>query len=236
MYRTDVVHAETVHAPLVFQGNVPLRVETGYLGQTGSTIKLELRSLYQPLGEDVITILQEIRYLCDEYSNKQRSAFSEAENRGLSDCLWPVERRALMLAYRMDWVGGDLDIDQSMSLACSLTALIFVHWRLRDLPVTYRIFDRPIARLQAVLASTDDLLLTWTFAPELLVWALVTGATVSHKRPQKRWFDKTLATVTESLGISRWPTLRNVLRNFIYLEADDSPYVDVWKGVETYLG
>lgn len=233
MQRTDVVHAETVHSPLMFEGNVPLLVEKEGYDRAKSAIKLELRSPWQPISEQVITIFHEIRHLCDEYNGKPQEMFSEAEKVHLSDSLWPVERRALTLAYQTDHSVEAIGIGSFMSEACSLAGLIFVHAELRDLPVSYRIFDEPVARLQEALAMADDLLLTWTFAPELLMWALVTGAVVSAKRPQRHWFIESLAIVTQGFVIPDWVGLKGVLRTFLYVETvDEWRYVEVWEEVE----
>lgn len=230
------MHAEATNKPLAFQGDIPLPIEMGKYGTRTSAIQLETRSPYQPICDDVVTIFHEIRHLCDEYSGKVQWKMSEAERVTLSDNLWPVERRALTLMAKTDWADDQREISPSVSQAGAAAALIFVHYELRELEVNYRVYNKSVAKLQAALAETDDLLLTWTFAPEVLAWAMVTGAVVSWERPQRPWFIENLALVSQGLGIPDWESLKDVLRTFLYFESHrESQYVQVWEEVEAFL-
>ena len=70
-----------------------------------------------------------------------------------------------------------------------------------------------VGQLRLALEGTDTL--DWDGGWEVLLWILLVAITADKHRPDRRWFIARLVTLLISLGVSHFPSIENLIRDFI---------------------
>jgi Fungal specific transcription factor domain len=187
--------------------------------------------IWQPCQGEVIALFHRIRQLCDDVEKRPFSALDERQGRERSDRFHCLERDLRALAQRPREM-IETENNDAVWRSCAAAGLIYVQHMLRGLEVQYRMFDTLSQDLQWWLSLTGEgeCVEVWSFAPELLTWALTVGTVISTGRSEHDWFLGNLAETCQKLGYVGWSRYRDTLANFLWVgNVDEGRYLKIWE-------
>ena len=235
---TDLNYAELFNTPLRFTKECEwdrVRAEGQYSCFRSNLDLIHAREprIWQPVEGQVVPLLHEVRQLCDEVAKKPTTSMTELEKMNRSDRLHSIERQLRILTEKPE---GHLPTSELVWRACASAGLIYAHHVLRGLPLGYRQFDTLSNDLMLSLRELNDVRQAWSFAPELLLWALSVGTIISFGREQHRWFAGSLAEACNLFGYTEWVTFRDAIKSFLWVDgADEERYFWVWQITVTIM-
>lgn len=238
---TDLNYAELHSVPLMFANENcdwdRVRAEAGWSCPTNLHETANLaESVARPTTQtQVIPLLREIRDLCGEVARRPLLSLSEQDKMTRSDRFHALERRLRIAAENLT-AGQVADAPQREDLvwrSCASAGLLYVHHVLRGLPLAYRQFDTLCQDLLVTLVGIADIEQAWNFAPELLLWVLSIGTTLTRGRPQNNWFADNLAAACRTFGYTEWTKYRDAIQSFLWVDQyDDERYLLIWQAIE----
>ena len=236
---TDLNYAELWGQPLKFRARCDWdRARSGW-SEVGPCFWEELGSIpaaaprvRQPLQGRMISLLHEIRQLCDEVAKVSFLELTEPEKMTRSDKFHSIERKLRITAEAPPAdVSGPAETEEDMVWrACASAGLLYVHHMLRALPLGYHQFNTLCQELQVAMRRISNAIQAWSFAPEILLWALSVGTIIATGRPQHDWFAGSLAEASRAFGYLEWHSFRDAVQSFLWVEGlDEERYHRVWQ-------
>jgi hypothetical protein len=189
-------------------------------------------------------IIHNLQHLSLVLGSANRTDMTEIDQLLLSDRFYDVERCAYDRLLQAESAcarsqvepGDSINIISTALLykACCLTAIIYVSFALREIPLRAGIFNPLVGRLTTILRDIDISTICTTY-PKTLLWILGTGSVAAVGRKERRLYVKLLDDFCRTRNIYDWEVMRATFSSSIYLTPRYmTEFMDVWNDVEEF--
>ncbi|KAF4631206.1 hypothetical protein G7Y89_g6916 [Cudoniella acicularis] len=128
----------------------------------------------------------------------------------------------------------------SLDKACSIVALLFCCYALKDIPFTFRIFTKGVERLKILVAlheensKGDDGVMGRNDGDEIevkrkLFWAVGLGALAAEGKDEWGWFVERIREMCVVMGVDCWDKARSILESVLWQNDLNEAGERLWK-------
>jgi hypothetical protein len=179
-------------------------------------------------GDKLDHLLNEIRDLSATMHVIRTSTAEPPEDLWYSDKIYYVQRSLYDVLHQPPNEIGMLDT------ACATAALIFCGHCLRDVPLSFMVTTKAVARLKlAIEASLQSISHTInSHLQKRLFWILGFGGTAAEGKAERAWFVSEFRKISSALYLNNketaWQTAKSALESVLWSDKLDEPASRFW--------
>ena len=146
------------------------------------------------------------------------------ENIWYSDRIYYLQRCLFEIMFCPKSEGGSLDS------ALAIAGIMFCGNCLRDIPLTFEVFKKAVARLKSVIQDLEDcgLLIDDPQLDHRLFWAIGFGGVAADGKPERAWYVAKFRQLCDARNIQDWGSAKAVLEAFLWESSYDGAGHLLW--------
>jgi hypothetical protein len=151
------------------------------------------------------------------------------DNIWYSDKIYYLQRNLVEIVYCPN-------TPRPVDRVCAMAALMYCGHCLRDVPLTFQVIARAVARLKAVIIEYEEEITANadTEAKKVMFWILGFGGVAAEGKLERDWYVAKFRSSCDDLNINDWETANGILKDVLWQAELDDAASKLW--LEAILG